>query len=129
MFCYVLCYVLLGVVSFFPSLSKQPTNEAIGFFLVFFKGAGDKKHLGGFTVFDVAGVSPSVWKYMVETLGVHSLLDVGCGRGTSATCFSSTALTFCAPRVVSSHDLFTRSGDANGRARFLAWSMVAGKNL
>jgi Methyltransferase domain len=50
-------------------------------------GKGDKKHLGGFTELDLEGVSPAVWKYMIQTLGVHSVLDVGCGRGTSTTWF------------------------------------------
>lgn len=50
-------------------------------------GAGDKQHLGGFTEFDVAGVSPALWKKMIQELGVRSLLDVGCGRGTSTTWF------------------------------------------
>lgn len=50
-------------------------------------GAGDKKHLGGFTVFDDMGVSPATWKYMIERYGVKSLLDVGCGRGISTLWF------------------------------------------
>lgn len=50
-------------------------------------GFGDKLHLGGFTEYDGAGVSPSVWQAMMENLGVHSVLDVGCGRGTSTTWF------------------------------------------
>jgi SAM-dependent methyltransferase len=50
-------------------------------------GFGDKQHLGGFTEYDGAGVSPSVWQGMMELVGVHSLLDVGCGRGTSTTWF------------------------------------------
>jgi SAM-dependent methyltransferase len=50
-------------------------------------GQGDMQHLGGFTEYDGAGVSPSVWQAMMEDLGVHSVLDVGCGRGTSTTWF------------------------------------------
>jgi 2-polyprenyl-3-methyl-5-hydroxy-6-metoxy-1,4-benzoquinol methylase len=66
-----------------------------------------KKHLGGFTVFDVNGVSPSVWKYMVETLGVHSLLDVGCGRGTSTTWFLKHGVDIlCAE---GSHDAYEKT--------------------
>jgi hypothetical protein len=77
------------------------------FIIVWFLGAGDKKHLGGFTVFDVAGVSPSVWKYMVETLGVHSLLDVGCGRGTSTTWFLKHGVDIlCAE---GSHDAYEKT--------------------
>eukprot|EP00956_Cyclotella_meneghiniana_P039134 scaffold166121_cov56-Cyclotella_meneghiniana.AAC.1 len=48
-------------------------------------GEGDKAHLGGFTSFDPMGVSPTMWKHMVEWLGVKSLLDVGCGIGTSTS--------------------------------------------
>ena len=39
-------------------------------------GKGDKPHLGGFTELDPDGLSPAVWKWMIETLGVKSLLDV-----------------------------------------------------
>ena len=41
-------------------------------------GKGDKAHLGGFTELDLHGISPALWKHMVESLGVHSVLDVGC---------------------------------------------------
>jgi SAM-dependent methyltransferase len=50
-------------------------------------GAGDKPHLGGFTQYDGHGVSPYVWSNMMEQYGVHSVVDVGCGRGTSTTWF------------------------------------------
>lgn len=50
-------------------------------------GAGDKAHLGGFTELDTDGISPNLWKNMVTQLGVRSVLDVGCGRGTSTTWF------------------------------------------
>jgi 2-polyprenyl-3-methyl-5-hydroxy-6-metoxy-1,4-benzoquinol methylase len=50
-------------------------------------GKGDKPHLGGFTDLDHHGVSPASWKWMVEYMGVHSVLDVGCGRGISTSWF------------------------------------------
>jgi hypothetical protein len=50
-------------------------------------GVGDKPHLGGFTDLDHHGVSPAVWKWMVTEIGVHSVLDVGCGRGISTSWF------------------------------------------
>ena len=50
-------------------------------------GAGDKKHLGGFTEYDGDGVSPALWTVMMQEFGVHSLIDVGCGRGTSTRWF------------------------------------------
>jgi hypothetical protein len=70
-------------------------------------GTGDKKHLGGFTDFDIAGVSPAVWKYMVEKIGVHSVLDVGCGRGVSTMWFRTHGVkTLC---VEGSHDAVEHS--------------------
>lgn len=53
----------------------------------FYGGAGDKPHLGGFTEFDTDGVSPNAWKHMVSKYGIRSVMDVGCGRGTSTTWF------------------------------------------
>lgn len=50
-------------------------------------GFGDKMWLGGFTDYDGDGVSPHLWKNMMQKLGVRSVLDVGCGRGTSTTWF------------------------------------------
>lgn len=70
-------------------------------------GAGDKKHLGGFTQLDLHGVSPSVWKHMIEKLGIHSLLDVGCGRGTSTLWFLTHGVDIlCAE---GSHDAVEKS--------------------
>lgn len=73
-----------------------------------FGGAGDKKHLGGFTELDLDGISPAVWKHMLREYGVHSVLDVGCGRGTSAAWFH---LHKCAPVmcVEGSHDAISQS--------------------
>jgi len=50
-------------------------------------GKGDKAHLGGFIDLDAMGVSPASWEWMVSSIGVHSLLDVGCGRGISTSWF------------------------------------------
>lgn len=50
-------------------------------------GRNDKPHLGGFTELDHGGISPAVWKHMIAQLGVKSVLDVGCGRGLSASWF------------------------------------------
>lgn len=50
-------------------------------------GSGDKAHLGGFTKADSDGISPHVWRDMMEYVGVKSLLDVGCGRGISTSWF------------------------------------------
>ncbi|CAB9507903.1 expressed unknown protein [Seminavis robusta] len=65
-------------------------------------GHGDKQHLGGFTTYDKDGVSPWTWKYMVETLGVKSIMDVGCGKGVSSLWFVHHGLkTLC---LEGSHD-------------------------
>lgn len=50
-------------------------------------GKGDKRHLGGFTQNDTQGQSPSLWLWMIEDLGVQSMVDVGCGRGISTKYF------------------------------------------
>jgi hypothetical protein len=70
-------------------------------------GDGDKKHLGGFTEFDTAGVSPRVWKAMIQEFGVKSVLDVGCGRGTSTTWFLKHGVdVLCAE---GSHDAYEKT--------------------
>jgi SAM-dependent methyltransferase len=70
-------------------------------------GKGDKLHLGGFTEYDGAGVSPSVWQSMMENVGVHSVLDVGCGRGTSTTWFWKQGVRVLC--VEGSHDAIQRT--------------------
>mmetsp|Transcript_11425 Transcript_11425/g.17198 ORF Transcript_11425/g.17198 Transcript_11425/m.17198 type:complete len:386 (+) Transcript_11425:105-1262(+) len=70
-------------------------------------GKGDKEHLGGFSEMDVGGISPAVFKYLVEKLGVHSFLDIGCGRG-----FSTSWFAFHGVRVMcaeGSHDAIERT--------------------
>jgi Methyltransferase domain len=71
-----------------PSIRvNEEDSNAVDSVRKIYGGKGDKKHLGGFTNLDTEGVSPAVWKYMIQGLGVHSLLDVGCGRGTSTSWF------------------------------------------
>mmetsp|Transcript_11634 Transcript_11634/g.17800 ORF Transcript_11634/g.17800 Transcript_11634/m.17800 type:complete len:388 (+) Transcript_11634:92-1255(+) len=74
----------------------------------FYGGAGDKPHLGGFTSFDPMGVSPTLWKHMVEHIGMKSLLDVGCGIGISTSWFVLHGLDYvhC---VEGSHDAVEKS--------------------
>jgi len=70
-------------------------------------GKGDGKHLGGFTDIDIQGLSPSVWKHLVQNWTVQSVLDVGCGRGTSTSWFYTHGLrTQC---VEGSHDAIEQS--------------------
>jgi hypothetical protein len=65
-------------------------------------GKGDKPHLGGFTEIDLMGISPAVWKAMVNITGVKTLMDVGCGRGISTSWFVTHGVkTTC---VEGSHD-------------------------
>jgi hypothetical protein len=70
-------------------------------------GKGDKQHLGGFTEYDGSGVSPLVWQSMMENMGVHSVLDVGCGRGISTTWFWKQGLRVLC--VEGSHDAIQRT--------------------
>jgi Methyltransferase domain len=67
-------------------------------------GKGDKAHLGGFTDMDHHGISPAVWKWMVSYIGVHSVLDVGCGRGFSTSWFHFHGIDVLC--VEGSHDAF-----------------------
>lgn len=70
-------------------------------------GKGDAKHLGGFTEIDMMGLSPTVWKWMVQNATVQSVLDVGCGRGISTSWFYTHGLrTQCAE---GSHDAVTKT--------------------
>jgi glycosyltransferase involved in cell wall biosynthesis len=70
-------------------------------------GKGDGKHLGGFTQFDISGISPAVWKHMVTDYGVKSVLDVGCGRGVSTSWFAKHGLA--ALCVEGSSDAYQRT--------------------
>jgi hypothetical protein len=70
-----------------PNLPGIRTEEEDAVERKFYGGKGDSKHLGGFTDLDLQGVSPAVWKYMVGSVGVRSVLDIGCGRGISTSWF------------------------------------------
>ena len=56
-------------------------------------GEADKPHLGGFVDvsvqggFDRDGLSPRLWRYMLSNWTVHSVIDVGCGRGATSLWF------------------------------------------
>jgi len=70
-------------------------------------GKGDKEHLGGFSEIDTGGISPALFKHMVTDYGVHSFLDIGCGRGFSTSWFAMHGVeVLCAE---GSHDAFKRS--------------------
>ncbi|KAG7373409.1 methyltransferase domain containing protein [Nitzschia inconspicua] len=75
----------------------------------YYGGKGDKKHLGGFANNDVdmQGVSPAAWKFMIETHGIKSMLDVGCGRGVSTSWFHLHGAN--AKCVEGSHDAWEQS--------------------
>jgi len=70
-------------------------------------GTGDKQHLGGFAKFDNGGISPAVFKRMIDTYGVKSFLDIGCGRGISTSWFHFHGVEVkCAE---GSHDAVTKT--------------------
>lgn len=73
----------------------------------FYGGKGDSKHLGGFTDLDLQGVSPAVWKYMMESIGVRSVMDIGCGRGISTSWFGLHGCNVLC--VEGSHDAIEKS--------------------
>ena len=56
---------------------------------------------------DHDGVSPMAWRWMMQNLTVRSMLDLGCGRGISASWFMTHgADVMC---VEGSHDAITQS--------------------
>lgn len=57
-----------------PSVRVDDTNAT--YKREIYGGKGDKPHLGGFTELDPDGMSPALWKWMIEYVGVKSLLDV-----------------------------------------------------
>lgn len=69
---------------------------------VVYGGKGDKVHLGGFTDIDLQGISPAVWKAMVQDYGIKTLIDLGCGRGISTSWFLTHGVD--ATCVEGSHD-------------------------
>lgn len=92
----------IGEAVALPSVrTENATREAM------YGGKGDKPHLGGFVDVDMHGVSPATWTYMLETIGVKSVIDVGCGRGISTSWFIMHGVdSLC---VEGSHDARERS--------------------
>ena len=56
---------------------------------------------------DMEGISPSLWKGMLEYFGIKSILDVGCGKGISTTWFHTHGVD--AQCVEGSHDAITQN--------------------
>ncbi|OEU21738.1 hypothetical protein FRACYDRAFT_178829 [Fragilariopsis cylindrus CCMP1102] len=101
--------VPIGQAINLPSVRQEDTaeDEKRKVHGTVYGGKGDKKHLGGFTEIDMQGISPAVWKHVVEKWTVQSVLDVGCGRGTSTSWFYTHGLrTQC---VEGSHDAIEQS--------------------
>ena len=96
----------MGKAVALPSI-RVPVKETTAADPSIYGGVGDKPHLGGFTDLDHHGVSPSAWKWMVSYLGVHSLLDGGCGRGISTSWFLFHGVDVLC--VESSHDAVERT--------------------
>ena len=56
----------------------------------YYGGRGDSSHVGGFFMgMDLVALSPFVWKNMVRTYNVKSVLDLGCGRGFTTSWFDT----------------------------------------
>lgn len=89
-----------------PSI-RTAKDESVTTQRSIYGGAGDKKHLGGFTDIDTGGISPRAWKWMVQRMNIHSVLDVGCGRGISTTWFHFHGLQVLC--VEGSHDARERT--------------------
>jgi Methyltransferase domain len=91
-----------GKIQNLPSIRIDDRNRSSSY-----GGQGDKLHLGGFVQLDVHGLSPGTWTYMLQTIGVKSIIDVGCGRGISSSWFVMHGVdTLC---VEGSHDAFEKT--------------------
>jgi len=97
--------IAAGKAQNLPSIRVQDTTVDVN--RKFYGGNGDKPHLGGFTEMDLAGISPAVWKHMLTQYGVHSVLDVGCGRGISTLWFYTHGADILC--VEGSHDAVERT--------------------
>ena len=100
-------FVPVGHAAALPSIPASADEEA-KLNRHIYGGKGDKAHLGGFTAFDEAGVGVNLWKHMIQNMGVKSILDLGCGKGTSTSWFILHGLEYvvCAE---GSHDAVTNS--------------------
>ena len=72
-----------------PSVLGPVANNSILRKRGSYQGGSDAMHLGGFTDLDVDGLSPRVWRYMMQNLTVKSVIDVGCGKGISTSWFKA----------------------------------------
>jgi len=52
-----------------------------------YQGKGEPEHVGGFLKNDSNSFEPQLWTWMINILGVSSLIDVGCGVGVSSKWF------------------------------------------
>jgi hypothetical protein len=100
-------FVPVGQAVALPSIPASADEEA-KLDRHIYGGKGDKAHLGGFTAFDEAGVGVNLWKHMIQNMGIKSILDLGCGKGTSTSWFILHGLEYvvCAE---GSHDAVTNS--------------------
>jgi hypothetical protein len=91
-----------------PSIrDAQDDAKRQGLAASIYGGHGDKKHLGGFTEIDIHGISPYVWRMMMQEYGIKSVIDVGCGRGISTLWFAMNGMdALC---VEGSHDAYEKT--------------------
>ena len=85
-YCFLIIYWHLSFFIHRPSVRIQGDKQ-LERKRKFYGGSGDKAHLGGFIELDIDGISPNLWRNMILEFGVHSVLDVGCGRGVSTRWF------------------------------------------
>jgi len=90
-----------------PDIVSGKTQEQYSRKRKSYGGKQDKLHLGGFTSKDISGISENTWNWMMGSLGVRSLIDLGCGRGISTSYFlKKGAQVLC---VEGSHDAIQQS--------------------
>ncbi len=92
-------------------------------------GVTDKPHLGGWTTYDLQGVSNHTWDYMMGIIGVRSLLDIGCGRGISTSYFNEAgARVLCIERRCHRAHFLTQQRSCR-QPRLYERTVLAGRNL
>lgn len=91
-----------------PARKGKPSGKVVDKDFEFYGGKGDKPHLGGFTYkIDMDGISTNVWRFMLGSVAIRSIVDVGCGMGVSSSYFLSQGVDVLC--VEGSSDAVSRS--------------------